>query len=801
MNCSGRILLTAVFTTASLGVRSFDLHACGPWLPEQILTSRQVILRTPVGDFAQEVMALTEEDGAPALPPGCTRVAWLPHAPDEDAEAAESHRFDKEAVELRAALASRGGAIDLQESIVTAYEKFHAEMSRAADRSETFDMTYDDDLGRIPFDERARKLREKQSSPVPGGSVLPTFLTEQLPGEWADYLEGAWRFRNNDLAGARAAWERVLARPQAERLYCSINAAYMLARIQDDFTVPHVEKVRRYQRVLQLRADGCRDMYNLASACCGWEARCALADRDLPAAARLYYLQAVTSGGGDDPDLIRTSLCDVATTALGREKADPAAMAAAARDPFLRRVVTLYVACHRYFGEEPSHCVPPLPPTPGVESGPPDQAGIGPAWLAALDQAGVNTVREAASIAWAAYEEADFVQAAAWLDKAPATDGLALWLRAKLALHDGKPDVAARCFAQAIHSYPAAARDISADLDNSTNIAGNGAAFRTSQFQADLGIISLARSDYAQALTALLRSGFWNDAAYVAERVLTVNELRAYVRTNFPQAPPPRQPPPPADRYGEAEDRFSGWYFPPLNALQSLQERLAPIHSANPAAYSLRYLLARRLARDGRYAEARECYPQALWPKFDEYVAARKLGADPRQPRARRADALWRAAKITRWLGMELFGTDDEPDWYVYSGDFEGESYRDDRLGRPPAHDAWQGTSPAASLTQIPPASQNEQRRIAKDQVRPESRYHYRYPAADLAWQAATLMPDQQDSTAHVLAAAGWWLESVEDDKAADRFYQAIVRRCGQTDLGRQADKTRALPVVPHEDP
>ena len=76
----------------------------------------------------------------------------------------------------------------------------------------------------------------------------------------------------------------------------------------------------------------------------------------------------------------------------------------------------------------------------------------------------------------------------------------------------------------------------------------------------------------------------------------------------------------------------------------------------------------------------------------------------------------------------------------------------------PPRHEIRQDIDPFSSLTQIPPSSQNEQRRIAKDQVWPENRYYYYYPVADLAWQAAALMPDQQNLTARVLAAAGSWL-------------------------------------------
>ena len=45
----------------------------------------------------------------------------------------------------------------------------------------------------------------------------------------------------------------------------------------------------------------------------------------------------------------------------------------------------------------------------------------------------------------------------------------------------------------------------------------------------DLGGLHLARGDFVQALDILLTGRLWEDAAYVAERVLTANELKAYV--------------------------------------------------------------------------------------------------------------------------------------------------------------------------------------------------------------------------------------------------------------------------------
>jgi len=72
-------------------------------------------------------------------------------------------------------------------------------------------------------------------------------------------------------------------------------------------------------------------------------------------------------------------------------------------------------------------------------------------------------------------------------------------------------------------------------------------------------------------------------------------------------------------------------------------------------------------------------------------------------------------------------------------------------------------------------------------------RWHYRYIAADLAWEAARLMPDDSPETADVLCEAGGWLKD-RDPKAADRFYKALVRRCTQTPLGQAADEKRWFP-------
>jgi hypothetical protein len=78
----------------------------------------------------------------------------------------------------------------------------------------------------------------------------------------------------------------------------------------------------------------------------------------------------------------------------------------------------------------------------------------------------------------------------------------------------------------------------------------------------------------------------------------------------------------------------------------------------------------------------------------------------------------------------------------------------------------------------------------------PEKRFHYRYRAADLAWWAAALLPNNDELTAEILDTAGRWL-AARDPASAQRFYQALVLRCGATERGRAAAAVRWFPSSP----
>jgi hypothetical protein len=141
--------------------------------------------------------------------------------------------------------------------------------------------------------------------------------------------------------------------------------------------------------------------------------------------------------------------------------------------------------------------------------------------------------------------------------------------------------------------------------------------------------------------------------------------------------------------------------------------------------------------------------------------------------------ALFEAAKLVRQHGMELIGAEVEPDWHIHDGQFEeGVTI------------ASRGTNDSTTVLF---ATDEELERAHQHRVVPDERFHYRYQAAALAWEAAALMPNNAADTARILCTAGSWLKNI-DAQSADVFYKSLVRRCRKTDIGELADRMRWFP-------
>jgi len=257
-------------------------------------------------------------------------------------------------------------------------------------------------------------------------------------------------------------------------------------------------------------------------------------------------------------------------------------------------------------------------------------------------------------------------------------------------------------------------------------------------------VLHLAKGNYVEALDRFLKGGFWMDAAYVAERVLTVEELKSYVDGAWPE------------QGSDAADL----------ALSGTRE-------------AIRFLLARRLVR--LCLPARAYFPAECRAKHDELMANLKRGETESLSAEERAAGWWEGAKMIRQQGLELIGTELEPDWHIRGGN-SGE-------------DVGVTVSDRATNAQakVLVASTDELSRARRHKADPEARFHYRYQAAFIALQAASLLPDNSDEKARILCTAGSWLKA-QDAITADIFYKYLVRRCRKTALGNAADVMRWFP-------
>lgn len=390
--------------------------------------------------------------------------------------------------------------------------------------------------------------------------------------------------------------------------------------------------------------------------------------------------------------------------------------------------------------------------------GPKIEPGVA-AWLAALQKAGIKEVEGADRIAWAAYQGGDFAAARQWLDRAPGDAPMARWVSAKLLLRDGKLAEAQSLLEQTAATLPDP-KLTEDEIYMHTPESAGGKLATPALARGESAVLLTTRGSYREALDRFLRGSFWVDAAHLADRVLSIDELKAYVDATWP-----------SDLIRDL----------PEDAYPLSQEGLA---APNPAqlAYDIRYLLGRRLVRAGRYEEAKAYLPADRAMSLDTFTTSLRQGEDTRQPADHRATALFRAACVARKQGMELMGTELDPDWFLFEGQYEVVEYREQLYGRAENPHLKPGPDELQKYEQYLPA--------------PDARFHYRYKAADLARKAATLLPDGSDQKARILATAGSWLKA-RDPEAARPFYKALLDCCGDTELGQEAQRVRWFPEVP----
>jgi hypothetical protein len=700
-----------IVTVMTLSLPMASVSACGPSFPNRMLVDGDnIVLWAPIVRFQEEIEYLK-----PPVPP---RFKAIVPSEEDGRRPSSKGKPQRYSYGARYQLQTASADVADLENALAALDIGDKRRNDIMDRYRAVRkvlLKYSVALSRWKAQTGWARRRKKVVSDAPIEEEIPSPLFEppaiskQLPAEFGEYLRGAIFYYQGQPEKAREVWLGLLKRPSQQRLYRSTWAAFMTGKtlLEED----PAGAAKWFQLVRELAEEGFVDSLGLASSSLGWEARAELNMEHYVQAMELYVAQMATG----DPTA-RASLSHAARWAFTMERQ---MLEKLAGNTTARRVMTAHLLSSSKTTTQK--------------------------WLDAVEAADVHSVQEADRLAWMAYRVGEMEIAQRWLDVAPPDGVLARWIRAKLLLRAGKVPEAAEHLSQIAGRFPPARQPRS----KHERLESIGTRVR-----GELGVLHLARRQYIEALDVLLQGGYWEDAAYVAERVLTPDELKDHVAAAWPQGELPAD----AEAGDDISDRENPNWIP----------------------NRLRYLLARRLARIGRRKEARPYYPAKWQMRLDAYLQAVRKGHNERLSSQERAAALWKAACIARYEGMELLGTEVEPDWFVYEGHFERARTSDVRS--------------LPSSGELLASSTDEQRRLQQNVV-PEKRFHYRYEAADHAWRAVELMPDQSDQTARVLCIAGSWLKD-RDPQAADRFYKTLVRRCGKTQLGREADRLRWFPKI-----
>ena len=519
-----------------------------------------------------------------------------------------------------------------------------------------------------------------------------------LPAEIRLYVAGAVAFATGNHQLAVEYFDRLLALPTDQRSLRSTWAAYSLGRAwfaistEANNGVETLEKSREaFRQTRQLSIDGFSDPLELGVASLGEEARILRTTGDWAGAIELYEAQNLHGSAVGNTSLkqLMNELAELPEGELAR---------LLEHKPVQQLVTASLLSRQGWsFGDEP-----------------PNEKKL----VRLLQNSTRGSLENADRLAAVNYQQGDYASAKAFLESA-GDGGLAWWLRAKLALRDGDKNAAAAAYAKAAQAFP--------QTEDWGYRRTTDWAYETVQpkcrVEGESAILALQRGEYLQAFVQLFRSNdvYWFDAAAVAERVLTVDELKQYVDETVP-----------APAVLSQEERDS---YVPLSV-----------------AAKLRNLLGRRLLREGHYEAAISYFDNPDLQHKARLYAEQRLKADAAWWPTRRASALYNAAWTAREWGMDILGYEMAPDYAVFGGGFSLEN---------------------TELKVGPLVSEAEVQRQKISEAQPDQRFHYRFVATALASRAADNLPHTSQAFAAVLCNAAGFNSSLEEQSA---LYQRYVK-------------------------
>ncbi|MGR9014873.1 MAG: hypothetical protein ACU83U_14655 [Gammaproteobacteria bacterium] len=650
-----------VVLVGGLAFATPTVMGCGPFFPEELIpTRKEALFEPPPALFAKEIQKMVD--------------APLKDLPVEEVDDPQAQRAQIEAQQAADGMATKIAA-----------------MRQAADGDAAYALGQGLPEALRLYTAAARDFH--LAFPPPNENGQAGSESTKLPDNQVDTL----------VIKARQRFAAVLALPAEQNASRVVWAAYSLGRIAD-YQDNTAEAAAQFQKTRELVKSGLPDPLGLAVASLGEEAGMHLRHGEVKQATRLYREQMAYGSAS-----AVNSLKQVARTI----SKDSALLDQALSDPLTQRLLFAYQYTQNV-GTPFSSLENYLDTSPKEASSTEPTLDVWERIAASIEKQGIDQVAGADWLAALAYQRGRFklAQRLVKKDNSP----LSYWIKAKLALRAGNQTAALAAYAQAAKGFPS--------IDKSNPAANEDNLIY--RIDAERGVLRLARGEYQKALEYLYStaSNYWTDAAYVAERVLTVGELQSFVDRHVP-AP-------------------------------SKKEMEAPTYYKSMPALRMRQLLARRLMRDRRFKDALRYFDDPKLKSLAEHYHSvfnrannRKLG------RIDRAKAWYETALLARNNGMELLG-------YELAPDFANEGGFYDHAGGP---DKVEGEFTTA----------DERRRFKASCAKPDVRLHYRVVAADYAAKAADFLPRHSQAFAAVLCQAASWNLN-DHPEYAKPLYKRYVR-------------------------
>jgi hypothetical protein len=287
--------------------------------------------------------------------------------------------------------------------------------------------------------------------------------------------------------------------------------------------------------------------------------------------------------------------------------------------------------------------------------------------LTALRQLPNSSLPEGERFGLVAFQLKDYQLAARLLESPKTSAGH--WVAAKLALYAGNSDLATKHYSAAAKGFP--------PIDNSLGSpAGDNEYFR-----AEWSVLHLVRGDYAEALVLLDRLTPPRATVQSFETALEENDYRRH---------PPRGP---EDYYQRRWPSYQNYEEPEYfrkdvawvaERVLTTDELAHYVDTHREASWLVRSILSRRLVRENRLSDAiHYAYTKQDADRIRRFRSARAKAMNKALPLDTRVRAVLLAAYIEIKEGMELRGTELYPDYATYLGNFTLDELKPSNLAQP----------------------------------------------------------------------------------------------------------------------